>query len=387
MTPAAPAPHVDSAVGPTIRQRWRTARWVLLALVVIVGIAVLATYLTAPRPGGPMDPTSTSPDGARALVSLLREHGVDVVEAADVAAVERAARPDTLIVVVQTPYLVDDDVVRRLGDLPGDRLVVEPISRTRETLAPRIRLGGGVPFGDAEPDCDLREARRAGAVRFGLTDAYEAAGDVPVTSCYEGALVRYSEGGRDVTVVGNADFMTNSGLLKEGNAALAMNLAGTKPRMIWYAPQEIEGESTGGATISDLIPDRVTWIVLQLCVAVALLALWKGRRIGPLVAERLPVVVRASETVEGRGRLYRSRSARDRAAEALRTATLQRMLPRLGLGHNAAPPSVVQAVSERCGIQAQAVGHTLFGPPPASDADLVNLARELDNIERQVAQS
>ena len=67
-----------------------------------------------------------------------------------------------------------------------------------------------------------------------------------------------------------------------------------------------------------------------------LVALWKGRRIGPLVAERLPVVVRASETVEGRGRLYRSRRARDRAADALRTATLQRLLPRLGLGANAA---------------------------------------------------
>jgi hypothetical protein len=114
---------------------------------------------------------------------------------------------------------------------------------------------------------------------------------------------------------------------------------------------------------------------------------WKGRRIGPLVAEQLPVVVRASETVEGRGRLYRSRRARDRAAEALRTATLQRMMPRLGLGHDAEPPAVAQAVAERCGLNPQAVAHTLFGPPPASDPDLVNLAHELDNIERQVAQS
>jgi hypothetical protein len=33
------------------------------------------------------------------------------------------------------------------------------------------------------------------------------------------------------------------------------------------------------------------------------------------------------------------------------------------------------------------VAHTLFGPPPDNDTDLVNLAHELDNIERQVAQS
>jgi hypothetical protein len=379
----------DTAVGPTVVQRWRSARWVLLALVVIVGVATLSTVLTAPRPGGPMDPESTSPEGARALVTILRERGVDVIAADDIAAVERAARPDTLILVAQTFYLFDVDLLPRLAALPGDRLLAEPVSRTREVLAPQIRLGGATKFSENKPDCDMREATRAGEVQFGLSDAYEAAGDVPVTRCYGGALVRYTDNGREVTVVSTGGFMTNSGLLKDGNAALAMNLAGSHQRVIWYAPQHSEGngQSGGGATLFDLMPDQVMWIFLQLCLGVALLALWKGRRIGPLVAEQLPVVVRASETVEGRGRLYRSRRARDRAAEALRTATLQRMLPRLGLGHDAQPPAVAQAVAERCGLYPQTVAHTLFGPPPANDPDLVNLAHELDNIERQVAQS
>jgi hypothetical protein len=381
--------EANSVVGPTVAQRWRSARWVLLALVVIVGVATLSSYLTAPRPGGPMDPDSTSPEGARALATILREHGVDVIAAGDIAAVERAARPDTLILVAQTFYLFDDEVLQRLAELPGDRLLVAPVSRTREELAPEIRLGGGTTFGDSEPDCDLREATRAGAVQFGLSDAYEATGDTPVTRCYGGALVRYTHNGREVTVVSASDFMTNSGLLKQGNAALAMNLAGSHPRVIWYAPQhsEAESESTGGARITDFIPDQVGWVVLQLCLVIALVAMWKGRRIGPLVAEQLPVVVRASETVEGRGRLYRSRRTRDRAADALRTAALQRMMPRIGLGHDAEPPAVVTAVAERCGLPPQAVAHMLFGPAPASDPELVNLAHELDNIERQVAQS
>jgi hypothetical protein len=378
-----------SAVGPTVVQRWRSARWVLLALVVIVGAATLGTILTAPRPGGPMDPESSSPQGARALVTILRERGVDVVAAGDVAAVERAARPDTLILVAQTINLFDDDVLRRLATLPGDRLLVAPVSRTREELAPGIRRDGATTFGDNGPNCDMREATRAGEVQFGLSDAYAAAGSVSVVRCYGGALVRYADNGREVTVVSTADFMTNSGLLNEGNAALAMNLAGSHPRVIWYAPQhsEADGESHGGTGIIDLIPGQVGWVVLQLCLVVALLAVWKGRRIGPLVAEQLPVVVRASETVEGRGRLYRSRRARDRAAGALRTAALQRMMPRLGLGHDAEQPAVVAAVAERCGWAPQAVAHTLFGPPPVNDLDLVNLAHELDNIERQVAQS
>ena len=374
-------------VGQTLKQRWSASRWVVLSLVVVVAVATLITYLTAPRLGGPMDPGSTSPDGTHALVTLLREHGVDVVEAPDVDAAESAARPDTLIVVLQTLQHLDDDVLHRLSNLPGDRLLVAPSTRTREALAPHITLAGSVPFGGSEPGCDMREATRSGAVQLGVSDEYEAVEDFPITRCYDGALVRYTDDGRTVTVIGSGDFMMNGGLLTDGNAALAMNLAGTTPRVIWYAPQERQGESDAGADISDLIPPAVRWIVIQLCLVIALVALWQGRRLGPLVAERMPVVVRASETVEGRGRLYRSRRARDRAATALRTATLQRMLPRLGLSTTAEPPAVVQAVAQRSGQHAQTLAHTLFGPPPQTDDDLVHLARELDNIERQVAQS
>ena len=131
---------------------------------------------------------------------------------------------------------------------------------------------------------------------------------------------------------------------------------------------------------------RVNWIVLQLCLAVLLIAVWKGRRVGPLVAEKLPVVVRASETVEGRGRLYRSRRARDRAAQALRGAALHRLLPRLGVGADTSTPALVIAIAQRSRSDPDTVRHILFGPSPATDADLVHLARALDDIERQVVQ-
>jgi hypothetical protein len=377
---------VDSATAPTVRQRWRAGRWVISALVLITAVAALTTSLTAARPGGRMDPAATSPEGAHALIALLRDHGVDVVVADDIGAAEWAAQPDTLVITVQTNHLVDDDVLRRLAALPGDRLVVEPISRTRDVLAPDVRRDSAGTAGGA-PDCDMREATAAGDVQFGASDTFEATGDVAVTRCYGGAVARYTDSGRTVTVVGSSDFMANSGLLKRGNAALAMNLAGTKPRVIWYTPQHSEGESSGGATIFDLIPDRVTWVVVQLCLTVLLVALWKGRRVGPLVAEQLPVVVRASETVEGRARLYRSHRAGDRAADALRTATLQRLLPRLGLGPTADPPAIVAAVVGRIDWEPEFVRHTLFGPAPATDTDLLNLSHALDNIERQVAQS
>jgi hypothetical protein len=375
---------------PSVVHRWRTWRWVALALAVIAILALISAWLTAPRPGGRMDPESTSPDGAHALVTLLRDRGVDVVVADTVAEAEQAARGDALLLIAQTDFMADDELLHQLAGAPGDRLIVAPTSRTRAALAPDIRRAPATTFGGT-PHCDLREANRAGSVDLGPTDAFQAVNDhTTVTRCYGGALVRYRDGGRTITVVGSADFMTNSTLLQEGNAALAMNLAGDRPRLVWYAPQHAEGANSASASIFDLVPKQVDWIVWQLWLVVALFALWKVRRVGPLVAEDLPVVVRASETVEGRGRLYRSRRARDRAAEALRTATLQRLSPRLGLGVNAQPPAVIAAIMQRSSGQLtdpHTVQHNLFGPPPATDEDLVHLAHALDNIERQVAHS
>lgn len=366
-------------------QRRRTWRWVILTLIVLAVVAGVDAYLTAPRPGARMDPESTGPEGTHALVALLRDGGVDVVVAHRIGDVERAARPDALILVAQSQYLTGP-LLDRLAAAPGDLLLVEPTARAREALMPGVRVSAVNTF-DTDPDCTLRAATRAGPVRFGPSDSYRATDGRPITRCYHGALIRFRDGGRTVTAVGSTDFLTNGALLQEGNAALAMNLAGARPRLIWYAPHRVEGESPPPGSVFDLLPSNVTWIVLQLCLVVLLVAVWRGRRPGPLVAEALPVVVRASETVEGRGRLYRSRRARDRAAAALRTAALQRMLPRLGLNTGASAPAVAAAVAGRSGSDPAAVAYQLFGPPPATDHDLLQLARALDDIERQVTRT
>jgi len=333
-----------------------------------------------------MDPESTNPEGAHALVTLLRDRGVVVVVAHSVEEAADAAGRDSLLLFGQTQRVTTEALLNRLAGAPGDLLLLEPTSRARAALSPGIRNATSGSPAD-RPNCALREANQAGSVDFGLSNAFQATGDRAVSSCYGGALVRYRDGDRTITVVGSTEFMTNGALLRAGNAALAMNLAGAHSRLIWFTPQHIEGGSSAKGNLFDLIPDGVTWMIVQLWVTVLLVALWKGRRIGPLVAETLPVVVRASETVEGRGRLYRSRRARDRAAEALRAAALQRLRPRLGMGPDTAPAAVVQAITGRNRSDPESLWHILFGPPPATDADLVQLTRALDDIERQVAHS
>lgn len=210
-------------------------------------------------------------------------------------------------------------------------------------------------------------------------------------------LVSYSSHGRTVTVIGSGTPLTNQYLADNGDAALGLNLLDGAGRVVWVVPAAAAaaGKASGGQqSFLDLLPWPVYLIVIQLCVAAVLAAGWRARRLGPLVAERLPVIVRAAETAEGHGRLYHARRARDRAAAELRAATVGRLSRFAGLGARgtgggeaAARDAAAGAIAARAGLPATEVAALLHGPPPTTDQDLVNLAADLDNLERKIRQS
>ncbi|PZG72871.1 DUF4350 domain-containing protein, partial [Streptomyces sp. NTH33] len=156
---------------------------------------------------------------------------------------------------------------------------------------------------------------------------------------------------------------------------------------VWYLPSlsDAPAPGTGDRTFFDLLPSGWLWGTLQLFIAAALAALWRARRLGPLVPEKLPVAIRASETAEGRARLYRKANAHDRAATALRSTTRTRLAPLVGVSVAQAhtPEALLPALSARTDDE-QSLHDLLFGPPPGDDAALVSLADRLDALEREV---
>ncbi|MFI7626283.1 DUF4350 domain-containing protein [Microbispora rosea] len=375
--------------------RARQAAWVTSLVVLVLVTAALPVLLMGGQAGGrSLDPADTSLNGSAALARLLQAHGVEVVRVETPGAAVSAAGPFTLLLVTEAS-LLDRGTAGRLAVAFGDRLVVGSVPYL-DVLASGVRRQGPVRARSRAPECTLNEAVRAGAAYTGGTSFTGPPGS---TGCYPAgdgrSLVRYTADGHTVTVLGDASFMTNLRLAEDGNAALALNLAGAQPKLVWLAePDDLDeaggsGDGTDGQarSLGDLIPGGVKWAVLQLAVAVALAALWRGRRLGPVVAERLPVVVRAAETVEGRGRLYRSRRARDRAALALRAAAADRLAPRLGLPRTATPEEVAVAAAARTGRDPEPVLALLCGPSPGDDTALVALAAHLDTLERQVRDS
>jgi hypothetical protein len=190
-----------------------------------------------------------------------------------------------------------------------------------------------------------------------------------------------SADGLVTTVLGSGPMLTNDRLADDGNAALSMDLLGAHPHVVWWIPTI---EHQGGASLASLLPTWVGIAALQLFVVLAALAVYRGRRLGAVVPEPLPVTVRAAETTEGLGRLYRRGRARGRAASHLRAACIDRLTGPLGLARRAEPVDVVAAVAARSGDNPVEVHTLLYGAPPPGDAALVHLAGALDALERRV---
>jgi Domain of unknown function (DUF4350) len=379
------------------RRRWVSVRGVVVAVLAVIVVAlVLAALQPRERPQD-LDPESPSGGGSRALVQILQQHGTPVTISRNVSSAASAvwSNPDVVLVVVRSERLTSTDL-DTLRQLPGDLLLVDPTQATLTRLAPGVQQADTTTDSVVGPQCGLSAATPAGDVNFGLGTTYE----VPqgAMSCYPDDdgdrphVVRLTANGRTTTVVGAFFPFANDGLTKNGNAALAMNLAGERASAVWLMPPLPPPGTENEKSITDLIPPGVKLAIVQLLIAVGLIALWRVRRLGPVVAERLPVVVRSAEAVEGRARLYRARRARDRAADALRAGARERLVPLLGLPRSAAQDmsmaaQVVAAVAERTNQHQTAIGPALYGPPPMDDAELVALADYLDDLEGQVRRS
>ncbi len=365
----------------------------------IIGIILLGGIivgLVQPTGGtnGYLDPGDARPDGAHALAQLLSERGATITRVSSATAAVAAARAGPpaagrpVTVLVTTPQLLTPSQLKTLARAPGNRFLVAPDAATLAVLAPRVSETNTPAVQTRPPGCALPAAQQAGSVQAGgLALRTTAAG---AFQCYPGpdqpSLVQYTAGGRTITVLGTGIPLANQYLAAQGNAALDLNLLG-RAQIVWLVPSLPRPGSigTGGrASFASVVPAAAWLVLLQLAIAALLAALWRGRRLGPVVAERLPVVVRAAETTEGHGRLYQARAARDQAAAALRQAARDRIIRLLGLTATASDTTVAAQAAARTGRTADEIMNLLAGPAPASDPALTALADDLDTLEAEV---
>lgn len=390
MTAAPPRTDADaSGRAPGRSRRRRIGGWIILvvALLAVGSVGALLSGLGEWAERDAFDPESAGPTGTRALVEVLRDQGVEVEVARSRAAAERAldgAPEGATLVLPDTPALSDEGLAA-LAAPADDVVLVDPRSRALRLFLPGSTVGGRADT-LLDPQCDLPDAERSGAIAPG---AVFDAGDAAV-GCYltgdgaAGLLVAERDGQRVAAIDGRA-VLLNEVLADDGNAALGVNLLGRHPVVVWYDPVlgDTDLENTD-PSLGESTPPWVSPAIALLILAAVAAAVWRGRRFGPLVRERLPVTVRAAETAEGRARLYAQTRDAGHAADDLRIAALRRMARLLGLGPNAAADEIADAAADRLGADRRVVRDILLDDVPTDDAQLTVVASRLRELEGAV---
>lgn len=380
--------HQASATSSTPPRRNRALRWIGASVLLLLAAATLVVLGgKGPSERDALDPTSASPEGAKALAAILETQGVSV----EIATGKNEARQlldsaDDATLVMSSPQIPSDAAIENVRDLAAQATLTVFVTADEKVLR-GFRLG---EFSESafdqvvsEPstgDCRTHDFSGVGEIEAAVL--FEPAeGTTPCFTNGQGqaallfAKVAASDGSAHVAILDASTLFDNAHLAKNGNAALAFALLGGTDRVVWYQPSATDLEVDRAGTLAALTPQWVTPVMLLLIITAIVAAVWRGRRFGPLVEERLPVTVRASETMHGRARLTAQAGDSAHAAAALREGAVRRLGKRLGLSQRATPAQIAYAVP-----QEPALTQLLTGPLPVNDAELASFARTLGAI-------
>lgn len=391
----------DRATGTTAGRRWRApVLWAVLVLLLALALTLVA--LGQQRTDSALDPDNAGRDGARALTQVLRDHGVQVsVVRSQSALLHQPIGAGTTLFLTDADQLSARTAARaaahaaradRIVVLDGGRAVIRGLRLPVETGPGTYqRVAAACESPDVRPGDEVSQ----GQVRYAPHD------DVAATVCFPQGDGR-SEGGYYVTLpagpdrpevalLGSDAVLTNSSITQADNAGLAVRALGHSPRLVWYVANIDDIAADDPTSVPALLPTWLRPALLLVGSAVLALILWRGRRLGRLVTEPLPVVVRAAETTESRGRLYRRAGDRGRAVAVLQAASRRRLSAHLGLPRGTTPRALAQAVAAATGRHTDDVAwllgepaHGPLGGAAPDDTALMWHANQLAQLEEEV---
>ncbi|MGC5246269.1 DUF4350 domain-containing protein [Gordonia sp. DT219] len=398
---------------------WWVIGGVVVAVVVILLLLTIASAANNAHPtsSAPLDPADHGEAGTSALASILTGHGVDVATVRGLDALRATERPgaDTTVVISGAASM-SAPVAGVVGDRIRDAhrvVAIDPSQSALSVLAPGITVSyNNTPTPTSTAECAVPGVSPGDVVSAdpSLRLLRETDVDPSTTGCFG----RGHDGGYDMVisaptpagppVVAMTGTMTlNKNLGRYDNAGVSVRTIATSDHVLWYVPlpgDRIDEPASHQGTEQSVFPRAVGPMFLLAFFAVLALVVWRGRRVGPLSTEPLPAVVKAIETTQSRGRMYR-RAAADRAAAVLRVRTIARLAAYLGVpydpgralaalddGHPSTPDpvlaTVISAIATATGRDRTALMALLDGPLPRTDDDLVRFTDALTTLDKEV---
>lgn len=374
--------------------RFRRLAWAAVAAVVLLAAAAMTWSGPGPVNHDALDPRNPTHNGAQALARVLGEHGGEVTVARGEQELRRSGiDANTTVVVTRTTELAQA-TTRNLAQASrqAQRLVVvNPDSRVVRYLSPEVTIRQqrrSVPA--LVSSCDGPDVRRGERLSRSQSEFQSSGAATELVGCFttDGYSVYLAlpatSAHPPLVLLGSTSVVTNEQITNEDNAAVVLRTLGHGGHLVWYVPDQRDIPATDASRGDRVVPQWLGPSLLLILFTLFAVFLWRGRRLGRLVTEPLPVVIRAIETTESRGRMYRRAKDARRAGAVLQDSTRRRLAGYLGLPTSAHPRVIADAVAAATGRPAGEVDHLLSGAAPAGDTEMLGLAAQLAALEKEV---
>ena len=381
------------------------AAGLLLTMLILVTLAIL---------GGPTDserhiansPRSNTAIGGKALYRVLKKEGIETSYIKSIQSAVKEAGPETTVAIF-TSYAsgiqlgLSDSQVTELKNSGANIVIVTGESTHVAALSDNIQItyehddyDWGIKTANCSNEDAVAAVRLQGSVMLMPTSESVSGAEFcfkePVTANGNVApaimAVEKLPSGGTLTVFSESDLFQNQNILEEGAAAIALRSLGAKENLVWTMVPDYGNYSGNDSFVSEeeLLPKWLKSTFGFATIVFLVIALWKVKRFGPLLPERLPVVVRAHETTYGRGRLYHQSAARGRSAALLRAHSAKNIADRLSISSQAEPAELVDAIVHLCPHRNRSeIQQLLYGPSPRNNTELMELANQLEKLESE----
>jgi hypothetical protein len=367
-----------STPSPARARLGRLGPWLL----VIGGLVIIAVLAGAPRDGQgePFDPSSTAPNGTKALVEMLESFG------ASVDPVSAEPSPDDDVALLFEDALGDEataaveDWVRAGGTL----VVADPFSAYTPPVAGATGAFGVSPTLDRDR-CDIDAVDDLTVLDPGESVRYEV--EPGRASCFgdgtDAFAVVDERGLGRVVAVGGATIFTNARLDEADNAPFAARLL-VPSTATSIAVLQAGTDPGSDRSLSEVMSLGAKLALVQLVAAFGIYAWHRARRLGAPVPENQPVDIAGSELVLAVGQLLQQTRNPGRAAALLRTDFRRRVCERLGLPIEMGADALAEVVLARTELDPEVVRRTITDVPVATDAELLELAQTVESIRQEL---
>ncbi|MST49882.1 DUF4350 domain-containing protein [Mobiluncus porci] len=373
------APTATPRVGEALHQ----ARWIIGGFLLLLVSAVVFGLISNPTDDNQLSIHNPRPNGAMALAEVLKDRGVKVHDVYTPRDASQLGENDLLVITGVRD--LSEKHLQTLMESPTTNVLFLGTFAQSNRLEPYVSaVGESNPDGLA-PRCKLPAAFEAGPLH-GSRGSLEPLRE-PAAACYEVAPGKFAylkfvrPGGLTVSFLSEGKSAQNQEITKGSNAAFLLNLMQPADRVGWVVGRTFQLSSPSGAGASpDMVPPAFTQALLLFFAALLVLGLAKGRRLGRIVKEELPVVVHGSETIQGRARMYRNMAAFETTAKHARSYTARKLGENLHLPTPLTAQALCWEVANYIDLPVPRVEEILLGRAPRNATELMGLLKDLNSL-------